>query len=79
MEATGHRLSGCTAAQFEPHYQIPNLPIGVYSVSFKKTGFQVETHPQILVQAETVGDREGYPASRRCERQRRSHGDAVAQ
>ncbi len=33
-------------------YQIPNLPIGAYSVSFKKTGFEVETHPQILVQAE---------------------------
>ena len=33
-------------------YQIPNLPIGLYSVSFKKAGFEVENHPQILVQAE---------------------------
>jgi hypothetical protein len=33
-------------------YQIPNLPIGIYSVSFKKAGFDVETHPQIVVQAE---------------------------
>jgi hypothetical protein len=33
-------------------YQIPNLPIGNYSVTFQKTGFQIENHPQILVQAE---------------------------
>ena len=33
-------------------YQIPNLPIGVYSISFKKAGFDVETHPRILVEAE---------------------------
>jgi hypothetical protein len=33
-------------------YQIPNLPIGNYVVSFQKAGFEVETHPRILVQAE---------------------------
>ncbi len=33
-------------------YQIPDLPIGAYSVSFKKPGFEVEQHPDILVQAE---------------------------
>jgi Carboxypeptidase regulatory-like domain/TonB dependent receptor len=33
-------------------YQIPNLPIGTYTVTFEKTGFQSETHPQIIVQAE---------------------------
>jgi len=49
-EATNLQVSVKT--QGNGLYQIPNLPIGIYSVSFKKTGFQVETHPQILVQAE---------------------------
>jgi hypothetical protein len=33
-------------------YQIPNLPIGTYSVSFEKAGFATEVHPEILVQGE---------------------------
>jgi hypothetical protein len=33
-------------------YQVPNLPIGSYTVSISKTGFQTEVHTQILVQAE---------------------------
>jgi hypothetical protein len=33
-------------------YQIPNLPIGAYSVTFKKAGFDAESHPDVLVQAE---------------------------
>src|SRR5262249_5248160 len=33
-------------------YQIPNLPIGTYSVSISKTGFQTEVHSQIVVQAD---------------------------
>lgn len=32
-------------------YQIPNLPIGDYSVTIAKSGFQNEVHPQILVRA----------------------------
>ncbi len=33
-------------------YQIPNLPIGTYTVTFRKEGFDSESHPEILVQAE---------------------------
>lgn len=33
-------------------YQIGNLPIGTYTVTFAKTGFQSEVHPNIVVQAE---------------------------
>ena len=32
-------------------YLLPNLPIGIYEVSFSKAGFQIESHPQIAVQA----------------------------
>ncbi len=30
-------------------YSIPNLPVGTYTVSFTKTGFETETHTQVLV------------------------------
>lgn len=33
-------------------YQAANLPIGTYSVSIAKPGFQMEVHPNITVQAE---------------------------
>ncbi len=33
-------------------YLISNLPIGSYQVSFAKTGFETETHTEILVQAD---------------------------
>src|SRR5215472_5548373 len=33
-------------------YQIPNLPIGTYTVTISKPGFQTEVHSQIVVQAE---------------------------
>src|SRR5262245_19273190 len=33
-------------------YQIPNLPIGAYTVTIAKPGFQTEVHSQIVVQAE---------------------------
>jgi hypothetical protein len=33
-------------------YQISNLPIGTYAVTFSRNGFQNEVHPQIVVQAE---------------------------
>jgi Carboxypeptidase regulatory-like domain len=33
-------------------YQVPNLPIGTYSLTISKTGFQTEVHSQIIVQAE---------------------------
>jgi hypothetical protein len=49
-QATNLQVSAKT--QSNGLYQIANLPIGIYSLSFSKTGFDVETHPQILVQAE---------------------------
>lgn len=33
-------------------YQLPNLPLGEYSLTFSKTGFQSEVHPRILVQGD---------------------------
>ncbi len=30
-------------------FSIPNLPVGTYTVSFTKTGFETETHTQVLV------------------------------
>jgi hypothetical protein len=49
-QATNLQVSAKTSA--DGLYQIPNLPIGTYTVSFQKTGFQIESHPEILVQAE---------------------------
>ncbi len=47
--ATNLQVSATT--QGNGLYQIPNLPIGTYSVTFQKPGFEIESHPQILVQA----------------------------
>jgi hypothetical protein len=33
-------------------YTIPNLPVGTYTLSFTKTGFETETHTQVLVTSE---------------------------
>ncbi len=33
-------------------YSIPNLPIGTYELSFSKSGFETETHTQVLVQGD---------------------------
>lgn len=33
-------------------YQIPNLPIGIYSVRISKEGFQVQAFPEIIVQSD---------------------------
>lgn len=35
-------------------YSISNLPIGGYEVKFSATGFETETHPQVLVQGDRV-------------------------
>ena len=45
-------LQVAVKAQSNGIYQIPNLPIGIYSVTIQKTGFTKEVHPQIQVQAE---------------------------
>src|SRR5260370_37517997 len=33
-------------------FQVSNLPIGTYSVTISKAGFQTEVHPKIVVQTE---------------------------
>ena len=33
-------------------YLVPNLPVGMYQVTFTKDGFETETHTQILVQGD---------------------------
>jgi hypothetical protein len=48
----GTNLAVSAKTQGNGLYQIPNLPIGNYTVNFRKAGFEIETHPQILVQAE---------------------------
>src|ERR1035438_1124239 len=35
-------------------YQVLNLPVGHYSVSFTKEGFKTETHTSIVVQGDRV-------------------------
>ncbi len=46
----GTNLKVTAKTQSTGLYQIPNLPIGSYSVSIQKTGFTSEVHPDILVQ-----------------------------
>lgn len=33
-------------------YSIPNLPVGTYELTFSKTGFDTEQHPNVLVQGD---------------------------
>jgi hypothetical protein len=35
-------------------FSVPNLPIGIYELSFSAAGFEKETHTQVLVQADRV-------------------------
>jgi hypothetical protein len=44
-------LSLKTVTQANGLYQIPNLPVGTYTVTFAKPGFQTELHTQIVVEA----------------------------
>jgi len=41
-----------TTTQDNGLYQVPNLPVGTYSVNVSKAAFQTENHSQIVVQAE---------------------------
>ena len=45
-------LTVTTTTQGNGMYQIPNLPIGAYSVTISKEGFETEEHTQVLVQAD---------------------------
>jgi len=40
-------------------YSIPNLPIGTYELSFSKSGFETETHTQVLVQSDRTSTVDG--------------------
>lgn len=40
-------------------YSLQNLPIGRYEVTFTKTGFEKETHPEILVQGDRTATVDG--------------------
>jgi len=39
----------------EGYFVIPNLPIGTYTVTIKKEGFQTQTHPGVVLDAGTEG------------------------
>ncbi len=45
LEVTAHTQSNGS-------YSIPNLPIGTYELTFTKSGFETETHTQVLVQGD---------------------------
>ncbi len=40
-------------------YQVPNLPVGTYTVTFTKDGFDTETHTQIVVQGDRTSTVDG--------------------
>ncbi len=48
---TSTNLQVAVKTQRNGSYLLPNLPIGNYEVSFSLTGFDIESHPNILVQA----------------------------
>ncbi len=45
-------LEVAVRTQSNGSYSIPNLPIGTYELSFTKSGFETETHTQVLVQGD---------------------------
>jgi hypothetical protein len=47
-EATNHDVTVHSSSSGS--YSIPDLPVGTYTVSFSKSGFETETHTQVLVQ-----------------------------
>lgn len=48
--ATNLQVSART--QINGSFLLPNLPVGVYEVSFAKTGFKTESHTQVMVQGD---------------------------
>jgi len=52
VRSQGTNLEISAISQASGLYQVSNLPIGMYTVTFAKPGFQAELHSQILVQAE---------------------------
>src|SRR5215470_10965225 len=48
----GTNLEVATLTSENGLYQIPKLPIGTYTVTISKDGFQTEVHSRIVVQAE---------------------------
>ncbi|MBV9303976.1 MAG: carboxypeptidase regulatory-like domain-containing protein [Acidobacteriaceae bacterium] len=49
---TSTNLQVSVETQSNGFYSIPNLPIGAYELSFSKSGFETETHPEVLVQGD---------------------------
>ncbi|MBV9771313.1 MAG: carboxypeptidase regulatory-like domain-containing protein, partial [Bryobacterales bacterium] len=46
-------------SQSNGSYTLSNLPAGIYELSFTKQGFQTETHPQVLVNADRTSTVDG--------------------
>ena len=55
--ATNLEVSAVT--QRNGSYSFRDLPIGIYELSFSKTGFEPETHTSILVQGDRTGKVDG--------------------
>lgn len=51
---TGTNLTITAHSKQNGDYSVANLPIGMYEVSFSQSGFETETHPRVLVQADRV-------------------------
>ena len=47
----GTNLEVVQHTQTNGSYSVPNIPVGSYTVTFTKDGFQTETHTQVLVNA----------------------------
>jgi len=54
VKNTGTNLELKTTTQSNGTYQVLNLPVGDYSVTFAKDGFKTEAHTSILVQGDRV-------------------------
>ena len=50
--SVGTNLEVTVHSQSNGSYSIPNLPIGMYVLTFTKTGFEIESHTQVLVQGD---------------------------
>ena len=79
VHCQGTNLEVRTESQTSGLYQISNLPLGMYTVTFAKAGFQAELHSQIVVQAERATTVNGKSAGRLHHPDGGSDGDSTGE
>lgn len=52
-------LTVSTVSQTNGSYSVPNLPAGTYELTFSKDGFDVETHPAVVVNGDRTATVDG--------------------